>query len=110
MPLRIPSRTNACRTGSRCRGGRMLRAASAFADTGRAFACSAMSTTAVIARRPLRDNRDIEGPVQKETILVISYRVRQVHAQLDAWRLAARIGRILLPGNARELTVPTAYY
>src|SRR3954471_8093305 len=59
MPFRMPARTSACRIGSRCRGGRVLRAANALAETGRPWAWSATSTTAVMARRPLRDNSDM---------------------------------------------------
>src|SRR5262245_1491622 len=59
MPLRIPARTRACRIGSRCRGGSVLRAARALADTGRPCAWIATSTTAVMARSPLRDSNDM---------------------------------------------------
>src|SRR5262249_60880751 len=50
----MPCLTRACRTGSRCRGGRLWRVARALAATGRPRALSAMSITAVIARMLLR--------------------------------------------------------
>ena len=52
--LRMPWRTRACRTGSRCRGGRLWREAKALAATGRPRALRAMSMTAAMAKMPLR--------------------------------------------------------
>ena len=64
---RMPSRTRACRTGSRCRGGSRCRAANAFAETGRARALMATSITAAMARRPLRDINGIWGTTKGGT-------------------------------------------
>src|ERR1700683_4533547 len=59
MPRKIPSRTSACRTVSRCRGGRPWRDARLLAAIGRSCPCKATSTTAAIARSALRGSTDI---------------------------------------------------
>ena len=62
VPLRMPWRTSACSTGSRCRGGSRWRVASALAATGRPRALSAMSMTAAMAKAPLCGRRGIDVP------------------------------------------------
>src|SRR5215469_18872355 len=60
MPFNIPQRTSACKTGSRCRGGKLCRSASVFAEIGFPCSCIATSMTAATARTALRGNRGIE--------------------------------------------------
>src|SRR5476649_509915 len=59
----MPSRTSACKTGSRWRDGSLWRAASALAVTGRLRALIATSITAAMARMPLRDISGMNAPV-----------------------------------------------
>jgi len=59
MPLRMPTCTNDWSTDSRWRGGRPWRVASVLAEIGRSSVRNATSTTAAIARSPLRGRRDI---------------------------------------------------
>src|SRR6516162_6560691 len=55
----MPTCTNDWSTDSRWRGGRPWRVASVLAEIGRRSVCNATSTTAAIARSPLRGSRDI---------------------------------------------------
>src|SRR6516164_4177501 len=57
----MPSRTRACRTGSKCLGGRWRLFASALLESAPMRALSATLVTAAIARRLLRDRSGMTG-------------------------------------------------